>query len=211
MLLFLNLWAATLVANGSSDAVPVVAAVAATTQKRPDSVEALGDLCHGKDLCWLVVMTPPQHGAFLVQAKFPDANRFILPGDPYCERREYWHVAGSVHTLIAADCSEQWGPDSQGPVHLALEGGKIKLTYLEWGYDLECEKTVALLDFATAKVISMKRSNGTATDDRADCRHLKPLKPPPAGNGKTTPLVPSHANSLAGVQGAIGAGGRSGE
>jgi hypothetical protein len=187
-----------------------VAPGAAATQKRPDSAEALRDLCHGKDLCWLVVLTPPQNGAFLVQAKFPDANRFILPGDAYCDRREYWHVAGSVHTLIAADCSEQWGPDSQGPAHLSLEGGKIKLTYLEWSYDLECEKAAALLDFATAKVISMKRSKGTASDDRADCRHLKPLKSPPLGNGKTVPLVPLNADSSADVQGAIGSGGRSG-
>lgn len=207
---FPSLLAATLVA-GAPDAGAAAPPSPVTTHKQPESAEALRDLCHGKDLCWLVVMTPPQNGRpFLVQAKFPDTNRFILPGDPYCDRREYWHVTGVVHTLLASDCAEQWGPDSQAPVLLSLEGGKIKLSYLEWSYDGECEKAVAYVDLATAGLVSLKRWKGVASKDQGDCRRLKPLKSPDPGDGRTSPLVPFHSDSLPDDQRAVGSGGRSG-
>lgn len=154
-----------------------------------DSEGALRNLCHGKELCWLIIVTPPRAGAFIVQARFPPETRFIRLEDAYCDRREYWHVVGSSHTLLAIDCAEQWGPDSQGPVEMSTVGGRIKLTYVEWEYDHDCEKTVALLDFQTAKVISLNRGAGVASPDQKDCRRLRPLKSPPLGDGKTTPLV----------------------
>ena len=212
MCLLLTLLAPTLaVVAGLPGPVAGTPPKAVEKQRRPDSAESLRDICHGKDLCWLVVMTPPQHGAFLVQAKFPDASRFILPGDAYCDRREYWHVAGVAHTLLAADCAEQWGPDSQAPVQVSLERDKIKLTYLERGYDRECETATALLDLATAKLLSLKRWKGVATEDQGECRRLKPLKPPTLGNGSTVPLVLFHSDSLSeDKREGFGSGGRSG-
>ena len=209
MCLVVSVLAATLAAN-APDPVPRAAPSVAAAQKQPESDEALRDLCHGEEPCWRVVMTPPQHGAFLVQAKFPDASRFIGPGDPYCERREYWHVAGFVHRLLAADCAEQWGPDGAAPVLVTLEKDKIKLTYLKWGYDSECEKAVALLDFATAKLVSLKWWKGVASQDRSDCRRIKPLKAPAPGDGRKTPLVPFNSDSLPDVRSAGGSGGQSG-
>lgn len=173
--------------------------VATASPSPPDSPEALRDLCHGKDSCSLAVVPPPRDSAFLVRATSPDANHFIHPEDGDCDRREYWHVAGPVHTLLAVDCAEQWGPDSQGPVHVSIEGSKIKLTYVEWEYDRECEKAVAVLDFRTAKLVSFKRWAGVASDEQTDCRRLKPLKAPPPGDGKAVPLVPFHSDSVSDV------------
>jgi hypothetical protein len=186
-----------LAVDAAAPSVAVSDQSVASKQVPPDSEGALRDLCRGKDLCWLLVMTPPRGGAFIVQARFPPAERFIRPEDAYCDRREYWHVVGSTHTLLASDCAEQWGPDSQGPVDLSVEGLGIKLTYVEWEYDNQCEKTVALLDFGTAKLISSKRWAGVASRDRKDCRRQRPLKSLPHGDGRTTPLVIFNSDSAA--------------
>jgi hypothetical protein len=165
-------------------------------QRPPDAPESLRDLCHGSDLCWRLILTPPRNGPFLVQAKFPDSKRFVRPEDAYCDRREYWHVVGSAHTLLAVDCAEQWGPDSQGPVRVSIERGKITLTYLEWQYDDDCEKAVAVFDLGTSKLVSFKRWAGVASANRTDCRHLKLLKAPLPGDGKTTPIARFRADAI---------------
>ncbi|MFL5303830.1 MAG: hypothetical protein ACJ8F1_01400 [Polyangia bacterium] len=182
-----------------TDPSPRSAAAAPAEQHAADQPEALRALCHNIDLCWLIVLTPPTEGAFLVEAKFPNPERFVRPEDAYCDRREYWHVIGNTHTLLAVDCEEQWGPDAQGPVHLAVQGKRIKLSYLEWQYDRDCESASATIDLDTARVTSVQRWAGAASSDGSACRRSRPLKALPPGDGKTSPLVRFRTDDVRGV------------
>jgi hypothetical protein len=172
-----------------ADPSPRSAATVSAEQRTADDPDALRALCHNVDLCWLIVLTPPTGGAFLVEAKFPNPKRFVRPEDAYCDRREYWHVVGHTHTLLAVDCEEQWGPDAQGPVHVAVQGKRIKLSYLEWQYDRDCESAAATIDFDTARVVSVQRWAGVASSDASECHRVRPLKALAPGDGKSSPLV----------------------
>ena len=184
-------------ATGAVGGTGVRTASPSTNHPDGNALEGLRYLCHGSDLCWEVVLTPPVAGPSVVRVKFPDARRVVLPGDPYCERREYWHVSGVVRTLLTVDCAEQWGPDSQAPVLLALGRDKLTVSYVEFLYDNECEKAVARLELSNAKVISFKRWSGQATADGRDCGHLRSQKDGLLGKGTLdSPLLQFHSDVL---------------
>lgn len=143
-----------------------------------------------------MVLSPPAIGPYLVQVKVMGAKRLITPEDAYCERREYWRVLGGVRTLLAADCADQWGPDSQAPIIMSTpREGQLKLSYVEWLYDRACERAEALVDLQTAKVLSYARWSGQAPPNSNDCRRGKALRPLPLGRGTADlPLLRFHAD-----------------
>lgn len=144
---------------------------------QPQSQEALSDLCRGNELCWQVVRNV-YRGIMLLEVKFIHEQRFVGETDDFCDRREYWQIdAGGSRRLLTADCEEQWGPDSQGPVAFVFDSAdRLRLSYLEWQTDDRCEKVIASLDWDTGKIVAVRRWIGRATDSHSRCVNLKVSK-----------------------------------
>ena len=145
----------------------------------PHSKEALRDLCRNQELCWQLVRTVSD-GIMLLEVKFIHQERFLGEGDDFCDKREFWQIdAHGGRKLLATDCEEQWGPDSQGPVTFLFESAHhLRLSYLEWQTDDRCEKIIASLDWRTAKIVSARRWVGQAKDTHTRCVNLKVSKEP---------------------------------
>lgn len=149
------------------------AADVAPSERKPDAV-ALRDLCGGYEPCRQVVLMRHQ-GVALVRVLFLHPAVFVEEDEDYCDRREYWHIRENQRTLLARDCAEQSGADSQGPIAPLFERGRLELTYLEWLSSDGCDKSVATIDWQTGKVVAIKRWTGVSIQ-RRECRRLKPVK-----------------------------------
>jgi hypothetical protein len=121
-------------------------------------------------------------------------QRLLVPDDDHCDRREFWHIHGPLRTLLTVDCTEQWGADSQGPVQFAFSGENLQIAYLEWQSSDSCEKSIVILDWETAKILSARRWSGDSRIQRLECVRLKPLKAAPSiGKGTIdSPLLMFH-------------------
>ena len=143
----------------------------------PHSPEALRDLCRGRDLCWQTLRVANE-GTILLEVKFMHESRFVAESDDVCDQREYWHIdAQGTRRLLTRDCEEQWGPDSQAPVSLSFDAhDRLQLSYLEWQTADRCEKTIASVDWKTARIVSLRRWIGQAKDSHSRCVNLRSFK-----------------------------------
>lgn len=163
------------------------------SEPRGPEASALLSLCVGSDLCREVVLMR-RDGVALVRVMFVHPAAFVDEDEDYCDRREYWHVRGEKRILLARDCAEQSGADSQGPIEFRFDRGKLELAYTEWLSSDGCEKTIIDVDWQTSKWLSSKRWSGTSTHQRRECARLKRVKfdlRPGAGTGDD-PMVTFH-------------------
>jgi len=130
----------------------------------------------------------------LLRVSFLHAARFVDDDQDFCDVREYWHIKGDARILLARDCAEQSGADSQGPVLLTFKGKQVELDYIEWLSSDGCERTLVAVDWQTAKVISWKRWTGESRSGRTTCGKQKTLKEPlRVGAGTSSdPLISFH-------------------
>jgi hypothetical protein len=123
-----------------------------------------------------------------VSLKHPDVG-----ADEYrCDRREYWlaHDAGNV--LIAADCTSQFGADTQGPADVRLAGTQLTIRYVEFQEDDHCEVVQATVDLSNVRVERQERRGGTVAQDACKPEGATMLVPPVGDGSVSKPLVVLH-------------------
>jgi len=133
------------------------------------------DLCRGSDTCRQTVLIR-RDGAILLRVSFLHPARFVDADQDYCDTREYWHIKGDDRILLARDCAEQSGADSQGPVQSTFNGKQLELEYIEWQASDGCERTIVSVDWRTGKVVSSKRWTGESRANRTVCARQRAMK-----------------------------------
>jgi len=133
------------------------------------------DLCRGEETCRQAVLVR-RDGVLLLRVSFLHPARFVDEDQDYCDAREYWHIKGKDRLLLARDCAEQSGPDSQGPVQVTFNGKQLELEYIEWQANDGCERSLVAVDWQTAKVGSGKRWTGQSRANRTVCGRQKIMK-----------------------------------
>lgn len=110
----------------------------------------------------------------------------------HCQRREYWWHGKNRDALIALDCADQWGADSQGPVTIELKGDVLVGTYLEFQASDLCERFEFEIGLPEVKAASSQRWSGESAD--GTCSGWKKLRTAEKlGDGSDgQPLVQTH-------------------
>lgn len=106
-----------------------------------------------------------------------------------CDRREYWLVGPASRRLVAVDCEEQWGADSQGPADTVVTGTKLSVRYVEHGSSDTCGIYAGTVDLVTFQIESERRLSGEALGHDCVNQRIDTTAVPPGDGSPGRPLV----------------------
>jgi hypothetical protein len=123
-----------------------------------------------------------------VSLKHPDVG----PDEYRCDGREYWLVRDAGNILIAADCTSQFGADTQGPAEIRLAGTQLAVRYVEFQEDDRCEVVEATVDLSSVQVERQERRGGSVAQDACKPEGVAMLASPIGDGSVGKPLLVLH-------------------
>lgn len=150
--------------------------------KQPSASATPADPCGARTRCTLEHRQPIEElpGAELVQLLLARASDATTDAE-HCERREYWLVRETRSTLLTADCTAQYGADTQGPAQIEVTGIRLSVRYVEFQESDRCELLEATINLFNLQVEQQERRVGSASQDT--CTPDGPQLVTPPGDG----------------------------
>jgi hypothetical protein len=164
-----------------------------TAGGRPEATSAYRDnLCTNRSNC---AVERVQSVDGVPEARFVRVvitPQSIGDDDDDCERREYWLVNGPRNTLLATDCVNQLGADSQGPAEVTLTGSHLSVRYVEFQEEDRCELVDATIDLVAVMIERQERREGSVARDTCVPEGPHSITPPTGDGSPAKPLLVLH-------------------